>query len=242
MDYINSIIESINRENTFCIFVGDFIIDLLKVDTHADSEFFINSLGSCFFQSQIFQPTRITERDYSNFSETALLDDISSVDWQFLFQGERDPSRMFDSFYKELTRIVDKNIPIKQLSRRELKSYSKPWITCAIKTSIRRKNALYRKYLKTKSAYYHCKFKCYRNMLNHLLKDSKRLYYNNNFLENINNSKNIWNGIKEIVHLKAKINQKTVKIVQNETELTDPKLVANAFNNYFANVGVNLLV
>ena len=77
-------------------------------------------------------------------------------------------------------------------------------------------------------------------MLNHLLKDSKRLYDSNYFLENINNSKKIWNGIKEIVDIKAKINQKTVKIVQNETELTDPKLVANAFNNYFANVGVNL--
>ena len=187
MDYISSTIESINQENKFCIFMGDFNIDLLKIDTHADSKFFINSSGSCFFKPQIFQPTRITDhsatlidniflnsiehfiirgnliydltdhlpnfiilnkfsdlpsvtklykRDYSNFSETALVDDISSVDWQFLLQGEADPSRMFDSFYKELNSIVDKHIPIKQLSRSELKSYSKPWITSAIKTSI----------------------------------------------------------------------------------------------------------
>ena len=103
---------------------------------------------------------------------------------------------------------------------------------------LRRKNELYRKYLKTKSTYYHCKFK-YRNIY-HLLKDSKRLYYNNYFLQNINNRKKIWNGIKEIVHFQAKIDQKTVKIVQNETQLTDPKLVANAFNNYCANVGVTV--
>ena len=87
--------------------------------------------------------------------------------------------------------------------------------------------------------YLHCKFK-YRNKLNHLLKASKRLYYNNYFLVNINNSKKVWNGIKEIVNFKAKTNQKTTKIVQNNTELTDPKVVANAFNNYFANVGANL--
>ena len=49
-----------------------------------------------------------------------------------------------------------------------------------------------------------------------------------------------WNGIKEIVHFRPKINQKIVKIIQNETDLTDPKQVANAFNDYFANVGVNL--
>ena len=61
MDYISSTIESINQENKFCIFMGDFNIDLLKIDTHADSKFFINSSGSCFFKPQIFQPTRITD-------------------------------------------------------------------------------------------------------------------------------------------------------------------------------------
>ena len=170
------------------------------------------------------------------------MDEISSVDWQVLSQHESDPSKILESFHRILTQIVDKHIPtcIKQLSRRELKSYSKPWITSAIKTSIRVTNALYKKFLKTKSTYYHCKFKYYRNKLNHLMKASRRLYYKNYFLENINNSKKLWNGIKEIVHFRPKINQKLVKIIQNETEVTDPKQVANAFNNYFANVGVNL--
>ena len=39
--------------------MGDFNIDLLKIDSHADSEHFMNTLGS-FFQPQILQPTRIT--------------------------------------------------------------------------------------------------------------------------------------------------------------------------------------
>ena len=287
MNYINSTIESINQENKFCLFMGDFNIDLLKIDSHSDSQNFINSLGSCFFQPQIFQPTRITDHSatlidniffnsiahfiisgnlifdltdhlpnfiilnnfsnlspgmklYKRESESELVDEISSVEWQILFQHESDPSKMFESFHRILTQIVDKHIPIKQLSRRELKSYSKPWITSAIKISIRVKNALYKKFLKTKSTHYHCKFKYYRNKLNHLMKASKRLYYNYYFLENINNSKKIWNGIKEIVRFTPKINQKIVKIMQNGNELADPKQVANAFNNYFANVGVNL--
>jgi len=36
------------------------------------------------------------------------------------------------------------------------------------------------------------------------------------------------------------MNQKTTKIVQDNTELTDPKVVANALNHYFADVGANL--
>lgn len=79
---------------------------------------------------------------------------------------------------------------LRRVSKRELKSYSKPWLTTEIKTSIRVKNALYRKYFKNKSEYVHCKFNFYRNKLN-LLKCSMRLYYNNYFLVNINNSNKV---------------------------------------------------
>lgn len=50
------------------------------------------------------------------------------------------------------------------------------------------------------------------------------------------------NGIKEIVHFKQKISQKTIKTVKKIIiALTNPKMIANAFNNYFAN-GVNLVI
>ena len=160
---------------------------------------------------------KLCKRDYSSFSQSALIDDVRTVNWQSIVEYDTDPSRMFDSFYKNLIQIVDKHIPVRRVSKRELKSYSKPWITTVVKTSVQMKNALYRKYLETKS-----------------------VYCNNYFLVNINDSKKVWNGIKEIVNFKAKKNQKTTKIVQNNTELTDPKVVANAFNNYFANVGANL--
>ena len=106
--------------------------------------------------------------------------------------------------------------------------------------SIRIKNKLHNKYLKTKSTYYHSKFKYYRNKLNHLLKVSKRKYYNEYFLVNVNDNKRIWNGIKQIVHFKPETSQKIIKIVKNNIEVNDPETIADAFNTYFANVGTNL--
>ena len=147
---------------------------------------------------------------------------------------------MFDYFYSKISQIVDKHIPIKQLSRRELKFKSKPWITSAIKRSIKVKNNFYKKFLKTKSSYYHSKFKYYRNKINHLLKLSKRKYYNQYFLENSNDIKRVWNGIKQIIHCKPKASQKAVKIIKNNVELIDPLKIAEAFNTYFSNVGSNL--
>ena len=61
MEYMNLTIEKIHQENKLCLFMGDFNIDLLKIDTHITSEKFINDLGSFFFQPQILQPTRITD-------------------------------------------------------------------------------------------------------------------------------------------------------------------------------------
>ena len=89
---------------------------------------------------------------------------------------ESDPSNMFDSLYSKLSKIIDNHIPIKQLSRKELKVKSKPWVTSAIKTSIQIKNKLYKKFLKTKAPYYQTKFKFYRNKINHLLKVSIKGY------------------------------------------------------------------
>ena len=119
---------------------------------------------------------KIYTRDYSKFNETALIEEVQSIEWYAVFSSDSNPSNMFDLFYSKLSGLVDKYIPLKQLSKRDLKFQSKPWITSVIKVSINVKNSLYKRYLKTKSLYYYIKFKHYRNKLNHLLKLSKRQY------------------------------------------------------------------
>ena len=61
MNYINSTLDKIQQEKKLCLFMGDFNIDLLKIDSHSDSEIFLNDLASSFFQPHILQPTRITD-------------------------------------------------------------------------------------------------------------------------------------------------------------------------------------
>ena len=157
-----------------------------------------------------------------------------------MLESNQNPDKLFDFFYKKVSEVVDWHVPIKQLSKEEIKTKFKPWITPAIKTSILKKNKLYKKYLKTKSAFYHTKFKLYRNKLNHLLRVSKRNYYSNYFETNVGNSRKIWKGIKNLVHIKSKSYQTPEVINDNGCELTDVKSIANAFNDYCSNVGCNL--
>ena len=60
-NYINSLIGKIAKEMKYCIIMGDFNVDLLKSNSHAPSEEFLNTMVSYFYQPHILQPTRITE-------------------------------------------------------------------------------------------------------------------------------------------------------------------------------------
>ena len=104
---------------------------------------------------------------------------------------------------------------------------TKPWVITAIKASIHVKNILFRKYLKSKSEYYHSKYKIYRNKLNHLINISKRQYYGNYFTENLGNIKNTWKGIKHIITLKPQNLTFPTKLVKNQETITDSKTIAN---------------
>ena len=123
--------------------------------------------------------------------------------------------------------MIDKRIPVKELSKKELKLKSKPWIPKAIRKSINIKNNIYKKFLKTKSSYYHAKFKLYRNKLNHILKISKRKYYNDYFVHNMKDTKKVWNGIKQIVHCKPKSDKIITKIIDGKNEISDSIAIAN---------------
>ena len=122
------------------------------------------------------------------------MDEIQSIDWALLFSCNSDPSCMFDTFYSKISEFIDLHIPLKQLSKKESKLKTKPWITSAIRTSIKiKKNKLYKKFLKTKSSYYQTKFKVNRNKLNNLIKIS-----NDYFSIHLNDGKRIWKRIKQL--------------------------------------------
>ena len=55
--------------------------------------------------------------------------------------------------------------------------------------------------MKTKLKYYEKRIKIYRNKLSKLVKISIK-NYNDYFIENSNNVKNMWKGIKQIITLK----------------------------------------
>jgi hypothetical protein len=86
-------------------------------------------------------------------------------------------------FYSTITDIIDKHVPVKKLSKKQIKFYSKTWITPGIKISIKTKNKLFKKYLNNKSPDCSHNYKLYRNRLTNLLRVSKEKYFNIYFIK-----------------------------------------------------------
>ena len=59
----------------YCAILGDFNVDLLKIEKHQITSDFLNTMSSFCFQLQILQPTRITDHS------ATLIDNIFSIHW-----------------------------------------------------------------------------------------------------------------------------------------------------------------
>ena len=53
-------------------------------------------------------------------------------------------------------------------------------------------------------------------------------------------SKKVWKGIRQLVNLKSRSGSTPTKLLVEDVEINDPKSMADAFNNFFANIGYNL--
>jgi hypothetical protein len=166
-----------------------------------------------------------------------LLDLLNTVDWSIV-KSQVDASVAYDLFETQLvtcisacTVEIEMKKPIKKL---------KPWITNSICKLIDKRNKLYEK-VKFRSA--DDKFKQYynrfRNNLSDVIKATKLSYFERKFETSKGNSKLIWKTVNEIAGQK-KLNR-NLSLNINNNLITDPKLVANEFNNYFLTVVENVV-
>ena len=63
---------------------------------------------------------------------------------------KQDIDLSYKKVLDKITKLLDIHAPVKKLSHKEKKSLSKPWLTKGILQSIKQKNVLYRKFIRTK--------------------------------------------------------------------------------------------
>ena len=78
-------------------------------------------------------------------------------------------------------------------------------------------------------------------MLSTLTKKSKKSYYDNFFKNNLNDLKNTWKGIRNLISMTKSATSVPNTLSQNDESITDPIKIANIFNNFFNTIAAKTI-
>ena len=155
-----------------------------------------------------------------------------------------DPNANYDLVANTLQILKEKHFPTKVIKFDKRKHKKSNWITNGILKSIAYKNKLYKQLLKTprNTAEYNARktnLKTYQKILKKSIISAKKQYYFEKFNTNKDNIKNTWQTIKDILNTNKKNKEIPPYFKLDDRRLTDPAEIANNFNKYFANIGIN---
>ena len=174
-------------------------------------------------------------RKLSKENMNGLLCALKDTDWSAVY-SQTDPEKAYDLFIAIFVKLYDKYLPLIERKNDTKNNPKKPWVTFDILKLIKKKNRLYKQYMRNPCERRQKKYKKCRNKLNSLLRRSKRKYYKDKFDTVRNNAKKTWSMINEILGNKKIVNKSNTFNYEN-TILTDPKDIAEHFNNYFVSIG-----
>ena len=171
--------------------------------------------------------------DQTKFDEKSFLDDLSI---QNFIQSE-DPNANFSDMLWKYESCARRHMPLKKMNSKEKKTSQKPWINNTILIKIKHRNELFRKKKEDpNNRHLRQTYNKFRNSVNRDIKKSKERYYLKYFQNCKSNMKKTWKGINDLIRSSNK--SSTINQIQhNNTLINDSKVIADTFNNFFANVG-----
>ena len=179
-------------------------------------------------------------RSYRNFHNEEFQEEINRIDWTPLFNN-RSVNAQVRIFLDKIDDILNVMAPIRKLTKREQKLKVNPWITSGLLKSMRDRDKLYKQFTKetdqVKKNDIFTIFKKKRNLIITLLRRSKSNYYASFFNEHKRNAKMTWEGIRNIINISKKNNTFPTKLIYNNATFTSKDKMAEAYNNFFVNIG-----
>ena len=162
---------------------------------------------------------------------------LATSDWTPIFNCS-DPNVALNLFIDKFTLIHDSSFPFVNVKTKT--QINKKWITPSLLKSINLKCKLYKKWIKTKKSSDEIKYKNHAKLLKKNLNYAEKQFYSKQFDTKVLGSKTIWQNINSLISIKKVVNSNIPQIITNGITIDQPLHMANAFNDYFSDVG-NLL-
>ncbi len=182
-------------------------------------------------------------RSYRNFNQNEFETELKNIDWNTLFIA-KNCDESYTIFYEKIERLLDEMAPVRRLTRKEVNLLSRPWITNGILKSIKDRDKNHHDYIKeldpTAKENLFQSYKIKRNLIETLIRQSKRDYYISFFEQNKSNVKKTWEGIRNIVNISKNNRVSPVQLTYKNEIVTNKTKMADFFNDFFVNIGNNV--
>ena len=140
--------------------------------------------------------------------------------------------------------MLNKHAPVKKVTHKIHKLCTKPWLTKSILISTKVNNELFADSKKNpRNEFLHNCYKKYRYKLTHTTEFTKKMHYQQLSHVNKNNYNKVWKIKNDIINYKnKKLSLIPDTIIDGNNKMqSNPFNISNAFNEYFANVGVKMV-
>ena len=155
--------------------------------------------------------------------------------------SDLDADSMCSKFVEVYKSVVDHHAPLKMIPTKKKSLERKPWVTRSILKSIRKKNSLFKKFIKKKSNFTFSQYKKIRNKITREVEQEKKKYYNKLFQMTKTNPKFLWKSINKTINYKPPRSQTIKEMERSNGEATSSNSdISNIFNDYFASIGETL--
>ena len=180
----------------------------------------------------------ITTRIFNDRNKAKFKNMLNSCRWDGCLH-ESNCQNAFTAFYDQYKQCFERCFPLTKL--RVGYRNRKSWLTEGLRSSIKRKNALYRIFMRTRNAIDKKRYSEYKRQLRSLLRQAERNHYKHLFNMHRSNLRKSWGVIKEVLNRKrCNPSDRQMTLSVDGEQVSDPSSVCQVFNEFFVSIGPSL--
>ena len=250
MTYSYSLIPTIYKPTRITEHSATIIDNILtNIDNTAETAIIVTDItdhlptvlvsNMCSKEKEKQKPKVTFKRRYTDDNINLFKSKLSKVDWENILVNA-NVNVDYTIFLNKFDDLYNECVPLRKCNNKRKRNPRLPWITNGILKSINTKNKLYKEFLQNPTDFRRQKFVTFRNKLHTVIRKSKRSFYFNKFEQAKGNMRQTWKAINDVMGRGRK--QNLPKQFKNYTGelITDSKVIADEFNNFFVNVGPEL--
>ena len=183
-----------------------------------------------------FSSGSITRRLINKGTIQEFKNKLASTEWLNVVDG-MGCQDAFSKFHDVFSSYYNESFPLRTV--KTTYRNRKCWLTKGLKQSIKIKNKLYILSIKNDNAENKRRYLDHKRLLNRLLRNAERDHYDQLLRQNSGNIKKSWEIIKEVINRKQSP-KKTKEFTIDGNIVDNNRVIADAFNNFYLNIGSNI--